>query len=303
MTYPGGKNGPGVYQTLINQIPPHDTYIETHLGGGAVLRHKRPAALNIGIDPHSPALAVVATQIRLKHRRPRRGSPATTAANGDTFEEIQLTPPPVAMMATLAANDGTPASSPTATMPGGTVANGVAAAPPPVAIVARATIATHSGTRYEFHQTDCIPYLLNRKWQGGEFVYCDPPYLMHTRKGGRELYAHEYDDADHVALLSTLRRLPCMVMISGYWSELYADTLADWRTITYTTGDRGGNLRTEWAWMNYPAPTTLHEYTYLGDDYRERERIKRKRRRWVRMLADMPPLERMAIIEELIGLA
>ncbi len=60
MTYPGGKNGPGVYQTLINQIPPHDTYIETHLGGGAVLRHKRPAALNIGIDLHGPALTAVA---------------------------------------------------------------------------------------------------------------------------------------------------------------------------------------------------------------------------------------------------
>ncbi len=49
-TYPGGKGGAGVYQTLINLIPPHDTYIETHLGGGAVMRHKQPANHNIGID-------------------------------------------------------------------------------------------------------------------------------------------------------------------------------------------------------------------------------------------------------------
>ena len=49
-TYPGGKGGAGVYQTIINQQPPHDTYIEAFLGGGAVLRAKRPAALNIGLD-------------------------------------------------------------------------------------------------------------------------------------------------------------------------------------------------------------------------------------------------------------
>ena len=50
ISYPGGKGGAGVYQTIINLIPPHKTYIETHLGGGAIMRHKKPAAYNIGID-------------------------------------------------------------------------------------------------------------------------------------------------------------------------------------------------------------------------------------------------------------
>jgi DNA adenine methylase len=40
----------GVYQTIINHIPPHDIYIEPFLGQGAVLRHKRPAARSVGID-------------------------------------------------------------------------------------------------------------------------------------------------------------------------------------------------------------------------------------------------------------
>lgn len=31
-------------------MPPHDAYIETHLGGGAVLRNKRPAEVNIGVE-------------------------------------------------------------------------------------------------------------------------------------------------------------------------------------------------------------------------------------------------------------
>ena len=55
-SYPGGKGGAGVYQALINQMPPHSTYIEAFAGGGAVLRHKRPAALNVAIDRCGDAL-------------------------------------------------------------------------------------------------------------------------------------------------------------------------------------------------------------------------------------------------------
>jgi site-specific DNA-adenine methylase len=50
MRYPGGKGGAGVYQTIINNIPPHTPYIETHLGDGNILERKRPAGRSIGID-------------------------------------------------------------------------------------------------------------------------------------------------------------------------------------------------------------------------------------------------------------
>lgn len=51
MRYFGGKNQDGVYHTIINQIPPHKRYIEPFLGGGAIMRRKRPADQeNIGID-------------------------------------------------------------------------------------------------------------------------------------------------------------------------------------------------------------------------------------------------------------
>lgn len=50
MSYPGGKSLSGVYQLIINQIPPHKVFIETHLGGGAVIKNKKPADVNIGID-------------------------------------------------------------------------------------------------------------------------------------------------------------------------------------------------------------------------------------------------------------
>lgn len=57
MRYPGGKGGSGAYQTIINNIPPHDVYIETHLGGGNIFERKKPAARNIGIDIDADVIA------------------------------------------------------------------------------------------------------------------------------------------------------------------------------------------------------------------------------------------------------
>ena len=39
MRYPGGKGK--TYHQIINLLPPHKTYIETHLGGGAVVIRNR----------------------------------------------------------------------------------------------------------------------------------------------------------------------------------------------------------------------------------------------------------------------
>jgi len=48
--YFGSKAASGLYQNIIAIMPPHDTFIETHLGGGAVMRKKPPARKNIAID-------------------------------------------------------------------------------------------------------------------------------------------------------------------------------------------------------------------------------------------------------------
>jgi len=54
--YPGGKGG--VFQRLINLMPPHEVYIETHLGGDAVMRNKRPAERNIGLERQAILTAI-----------------------------------------------------------------------------------------------------------------------------------------------------------------------------------------------------------------------------------------------------
>ena len=54
--YFGSKATSGLCQAIIALMPPHDTYIETHLGGGAIMQRKAPAARNIGIDLNERAL-------------------------------------------------------------------------------------------------------------------------------------------------------------------------------------------------------------------------------------------------------
>ena len=56
-SYFGSKATSGLCQPIIALMPPHDTYIETHLGGGAIMKRKPPALHNIGIDLDPRALA------------------------------------------------------------------------------------------------------------------------------------------------------------------------------------------------------------------------------------------------------
>ncbi len=233
-SYPGGKNGSGVYQTIINLMPPHDTYIEPFLGAGAVMRMKRPATRNIGIDRDPAALEHFRSCIA--ENDDEKGA----ADHNAIFDDAGSIADPIVI-------DG-----------------------------------------------DAFEFLTSYAYTGRELVYCDPPYLHGTRSR-KDLYAHELTDDDHARLLGILKSLPCMVMASGYWSQMYADALKEWSLTSFQTMTRGGTMATEWLWFNYPDPIALHDYRYLGENFRERERIKRKQQRWVNRLQTMPILERRAL--------
>jgi DNA adenine methylase len=218
MRYPGGKGT--CFQRLINLIPPHDTYIETHLGGGAVMRNKAPASLNIAIES-DPAALLLWDQGKFPHVHLIKADAAQWLT---TFQPIDHT-----------------------------------------------------------------------------FIYADPPYLISARKTTEKRYNHEYTDKQHVKLLRCLKRFTsaiCQVMISGYWSEMYAEMLKGWNTASFQTMTRGG-MAMEYVWMNYEPPTKLHDYRYLGNTFRDRERITRKQKRWVARLLRIPALERNALLEKI----
>ena len=147
------------------------------------------------------------------------------------------------------------------------------------------------------------PYveLLARPFERDTFVYCDPPYLQ-TAVLSRLRYEHVLTPADHRRLLRLLKAQHCPVMVSGYWSRMYAEELVGWRAIQFGSMTRGGYECQEWLWMNYPDPHLngrLHDYRYVGENFREREKFRRQQRRWNARLAKMTPLHRMALMSAL----
>nr|WP_240611811.1 DNA adenine methylase [Acidiferrobacter sp. SPIII_3] len=196
-------------------MPPHDTYIETHLGGGAIMKRKAPAARHIGIDRDERTLEQFAcdTPVELVH-----------------------------------------------------------------------------GCAHQF--------LANFAYQGRELIYCDPPYLHATRTSKRR-YRYDYEESDHIALLTLLKTLPCAVILSGYPSALYDESLPGWQSLELQVMNQGG-VRTEKLWFNF-VPDRVHWVRYAGKNHTHRQMIKRKAANWGRRYRDLPPGERLAVLAALLA--
>ena len=85
--------------------------------------------------------------------------------------------------------------------------------------------------------------------------YVDPPYVFATRADLSKDYAVELTDDDHVELLTFLRGLRGMVVLSGYPSEIYDSALSDWRRVERAALADGASPRTEVLWIN-PSATS-----------------------------------------------
>ncbi len=216
-SYPGGKNGSGVYQKIISMMPMHDCYYELFLGHGAIFRKKKPAnRINIGVEIDKSL----------------------------------------------------------------------------------------EGFWKENSAKDCIvvfddakSFLEKTTFAENSLIYLDPPYLKDVRKSKQPIYNFEMlETSQHIALLEKLVKLPCMVMISGYESKLYDDYLQGWRKETFYTTNRASQKVLETVWLNFPKPFQLHDYSFLGENYRERDRIKQKRKRWKNRLLKLDSTEMFALL-------
>jgi len=222
--YFGSKGGSGVWQTILNQIPAHDVFIEAFAGSAVITKRKRPARSTIVIDKEAAACQLLTSELSRE---------AHTVICGDAISWLEK-------------------------------------------------------NREHFNERTCI--------------YCDPPYLFDERKDPRKRYKKEMGDLWlHRDLLAVLSRVTCQgvpVLLSGYRSELYDDALPAplWRRIDYQTMTRGG-LVIESLWCNFPEPAQLHDYSQAGTNWRERERIRKKKRRWLAKLQTMPAIDRAVLLD------
>lgn len=103
---------------------------------------------------------------------------------------------------------------------------------------------------------ECLPALDIIAIYGSQpdvLLYVDPPYLGSTRQSGG--YVHEMRTEDeHRELLAALLEVRAAVVLSGYASPLYEQTLAGWdrHTMAAGTGQSGNWGRTEVLWSNRP---------------------------------------------------
>ena len=86
-------------------------------------------------------------------------------------------------------------------------------------------------------------------------IYADPPYLLQTRD--RRQYKHEMTDADHAELLEVLKAHKGPVILSGYDSKTYNDTLKNWARDEAAALTQTAARRREVIWMNFDPPTQL----------------------------------------------
>lgn len=144
---------------------------------------------------------------------------------------------------------------------------------------------------------DALELLPSLKLTRRDLVYLDPPYHPAARSRAK-IYRHELDARAHSRLLAMVDRLSCNVILSGYNCEAYDRALSGWHRLDYGTMTRGGP-RVESAWCNFTPYLAMHDVRFVGANFRERERIKRKRSRWVSRFKAMPPAERNCIAEAL----
>lgn len=220
--YFGGKGGSGTYQTIINQIRPHDIFISCFLGNDAVLRFKKTAKRNIGMDKSE-------TVIR-------------------KWRELNL-------------------------------------------------------DWLELQQWCGIGFLesFRHNPRFKTVLFLDPPYPLDSRKSDRLTYEHELTDKEHLRILQAINQMkdwPNLdILICTSENDMYRQILKDWRVLPYPNTTRAGQV-IEHLYMNYDNPQgLLHDYNFVGKDFRERERIKKKINRWAKRLLRLQGYERNAILE------
>ena len=162
----------------------------------------------------------------------------------------------------------------------------------------RAVDGFRCGYPVELHHGCAHRFLSGFDFDGGELVYCDPPYVRSTRRGPRR-YRFDYTDDDHVALPGILKALPRRVMVSGYPSALYDRMPVGWHSVSVQVMNQAGAV-TERLWCNF-APGKPHWHTMAGRNFTDRQRIKRHAASWARRYRAMPPGERLAVLAAIMA--
>lgn len=100
----------------------------------------------------------------------------------------------------------------------------------------------------QIENTDALT-LIDRYNDKKTLIYCDPPYILSTRK--KDMYQYEMTDAEHLELIERLNKSSSMIVLSGYENELYDYYLREWNKDSIETTAQFGKKRIETIWINF----------------------------------------------------
>ncbi|MBP0902403.1 DNA adenine methylase [Mariniflexile gromovii] len=156
------------------------------------------------------------------------------------------------------------------------------------------------GIHKGFYYNDYRSVIEDNVFTSADFIFCDPPYLLKTRKSKKKLYKYDWETPEHIEFLNYIMGLKKpRIMITHPKCELYDQQLKDWSIEEFEYMTRSGIFK-DGLYTNYnAADIELITYECLGDNFIERQAIKRQRKNIVNKFKNMDCKKRHAIIEEL----
>lgn len=106
------------------------------------------------------------------------------------------------------------------------------------------------------------------------FLFLDPPYLLESRSYKKPIYPFEMADMEsHKRLIQKINQLSCAgisIMVTHYPNKFYDEGLPCFSHIDVQSRTRKGPV-TERVYINYKLNGQLHDYSFIGGNFRERE--------------------------------
>ncbi len=251
LNYPGSKWK--LARTIVDIMPPHETYIEPFFGSGAVFFNK-PAAKVTTINDMDSRIINFFRVCRDKPDKLIEKVRFTPHSREEYQLSYQISEDPIEDARRLMVRCWQAIGAKTSDYTGWRSiinSNGPDTANEWGNVWKRIEEVSNCLKTVQIEHQDAIR-LLERYNRKNVLAYVDPPYLLETRS--KRMYAHEFTNEDHVRLLNVLDKFKGYVILSGYQSDFYDQRLTNWYKLEFNSVTEAGGQNIEVLWCNFEPP-------------------------------------------------
>ena len=223
----GGKGAVKIKSAILAALPPHQRYLEPFGGGASILIAKEPAEVEVYNDVNRGLVNFFRVVSDVDYFGKFMARAALLPVSRELYEEYARTWPGIHDPVEQAVRWYYLARQSFGGMFGKSWGTSVNQSSTGMSSQTAQWISSFDNLplvhrRMQRVQLECCDWrdVLERFSGPGWLAYCDPPYVLGSRKAGG--YEHELRDQDHEALIETLMQYDGAVVLSGYNSPLYA---------------------------------------------------------------------------------